>query len=140
MNTPTTSKRPGRLDALLSNYGPVALVVYFSIFLLVLVGFAWAIGRGFGAVIDGWAAKLSGWFPWMSGSGASTGSAVGTWGAAYIATKLTQPLRIAATFALTPLIASVLRRFKKAPAAPDASASGGTSRSADTEPPRAGRS
>lgn len=140
MNTLLSSKRPGRLDALLSKYGPVAFGVYFGIFLLVLVSFAWAISRGFGSVIDGWMAKLSGWFPWLAGSGASAGSAVGTWGAAYIATKLTQPLRIALTFALTPLIASWIARFKKPPAAPGAPDSNGPSGSADAEPPSGDRS
>jgi hypothetical protein len=113
MNTSTAPQPQGRLGTLLSEYGPVAFVVYFGIFFVVLVTFAWAIGRGFGHVIDGWIGKLGQWFPWMSGSGAATGSTVGTWGAAYIATKLTQPLRIAATLALTPLVGGLLRRFGK---------------------------
>ena len=36
-------------------------------------------------------------------------------GAAYLFTKLTQPLRIAATLAITPAVATLLRRFRKQP-------------------------
>jgi hypothetical protein len=37
---------------------------------------------------------------------------VGSFTAAYIATKLTQPLRIAATLALTPLVARAYERLR----------------------------
>ena len=73
------------LKNLLVEYGAVAVVVYLVIFFAVWTGF--------------WAAIRSGWKP--SGAAAS----VGVWTAAYLATKLTQPLRIAATIALTPFIA-----------------------------------
>ena len=70
---------------LMTEYGAIGVVVYFAIFFAVLFGF--------------WAAIRAGWHPKSAGGG------VGTFTAAYIATKLTQPLRIAATIALTPLVA-----------------------------------
>jgi hypothetical protein len=79
--------------ALLAQYGKVAIGVYLSIFLLVFAGFAIAIQLGF-AVDD------------------AAGGA-GTVGAAWVATKLTQPIRILATVALTPLVAAVINRFFK---------------------------
>jgi hypothetical protein len=67
------------------------------IFATTIAGFAFAIGSGF--QVEGAAATA------------------GTWGAAYLATKLTQPIRIGATLALTPLVARVVRRKKREPAA-----------------------
>lgn len=78
---------------LLAEYGAVALVVYFVIFFAMLFGF--------------WAGIRFGWKP-QSASGS-----VGAFTAAYIATKLTQPLRIAATLALTPLIAKAYERIAR---------------------------
>ena len=75
------------LKDLLAEYGTVALVVYFTIFFLTLAGF--------------WIAIRAGYRPQSV-----TGSA-GTAAAAYIATKLTQPLRILGTVALTPLVAKL---------------------------------
>ena len=76
-------------------YGSIAVVVYLAIFALVLVGF--------------WAAIRFGW------SSSSTAANVGAWTAAYIATKVTQPLRIVATVAVTPLIARIFSRTSSAP-------------------------
>lgn len=83
-----------RLQKLLVEYGSLGLWVYFAIFALVLIGFALAIQLG--VDVDG-----------------AAGTA-GTWGAAYVATKLTQPLRILATLVVTPLVVRVARRFKGA--------------------------
>lgn len=105
-NTPPTPKVSyrERFNKLLAEWGQLVLWVYFGIFATVLVGFALAIKFGFG--VEG------------------TAGNVGTWGAAYIATKLTQPLRIAATLVLTPALAALLRRARKreepAPASPAA--------------------
>jgi hypothetical protein len=82
-----------RIKALLAEYGRVALVTYFSIFALVFAGFGLAIALGMDV--------------------ASTEGGVGLLGGAYVATKLTQPLRIGATMALTPLVARVVERFRK---------------------------
>jgi CBS domain-containing protein len=62
---------------LLAEYGTVALVVYLSIFVLVLAGF--------------WVAIRVGWRT------DGTAGNVGSLAAAYVAAKVTQPLRIAAT-------------------------------------------
>jgi hypothetical protein len=77
---------------LLSEYGAVALVVYLSIFALVLAGF--------------WAAIRLGW---RTDSAAGT---MGTLAAAYVATKVTQPLRIGATLVLTPLLAKAYDKVR----------------------------
>lgn len=79
------------LKQLLTEYGRVALGVYVVIFLFVLVGSWTAVHLG-----------------WRSGSG--TGD-VGAVAAAYLFTKLTQPLRIAATLVLTPMVAGVQDRL-----------------------------
>ena len=71
-------------------YGAVAVVVYFALF--------------FGVWIGLWAAIRAGWQP-TSGMGTA-----GTWTAAYLATKITQPLRIAATIAVTPFVARLYER------------------------------
>ena len=75
---------------ILAEYGAVAAVVYFAIFFAVLFGF--------------WAAIRTGWRP------ESASGSVGAFTAAYLATKLTQPVRIAATLALTPLVARLYER------------------------------
>ena len=75
---------------LLAEYGIVAVVVYFVIFFAALGGF--------------WLAIRFGWQP------SSTAGSVGSFAAAYIATKITQPLRIAATLLVTPFIARLYER------------------------------
>jgi hypothetical protein len=80
------------LKEIATEYGAVAVVVYLAIFAVVLLG--------------SWAAIRFGWKP---ESAAGRG---GTFAAAYIATKLTQPLRIAATLALTPIVAKAYERLR----------------------------
>jgi len=80
------------LKQIAAEYGAVAVVVYLAIFAAVLLG--------------SWAAIHFGWRP---ESAAGRG---GTFAAAYIATKLTQPLRMAATLALTPLVAKAYERIR----------------------------
>ena len=77
---------------LLAEYGVVAVIVYFVIFFAVLGGF--------------WLGIRFGWRP------QSTAGSVGAFTAAYIATKLTQPLRIAATLVITPFIAKLYERVR----------------------------
>jgi hypothetical protein len=93
MPSPAAGSLKGRLQKALLEYGSLALWVYFAIFALVFVGFATAIGLGF-----------------ETESSAGTAS---TLGAAYVATKLTQPLRILATLAVTPVVVHVTRRRKR---------------------------
>jgi hypothetical protein len=83
------------LTRVFTEYGAVALVLYLAIFALVFAGV--------------WFALQAGWAP------SSTAGKAGGLAATYIITKLTQPLRIAATVVLTPLVAKVYERirFKK---------------------------
>lgn len=87
-----------KLSDLLERYGKIALVLYFVIFLSVWAGFALAISFGF---------KPEG----------ATGGA-GLLGASYVATKLSQPLRIAATLGLTPGVARVWAYIRRQPQPP----------------------
>ena len=80
------------LKQIAAEYGTVAVVVYLTIFTVVLLG-AWA------AISLGWKPK-------------SVGGGVGSFTAAYIATKIVQPFRIAATLALTPIVAKVYERLR----------------------------
>jgi hypothetical protein len=80
-----------KLKTLLAEYGRLAVWTYLVIWLVVLSGFVIAIKAGFHT---------------DSGAGG-----LGVVGAAWLATKLTQPLRIAGTLALTPVVAAVVKRF-----------------------------
>ena len=81
-----------KLKALLAEYGRVALYTYLGLFALVFAGFAVAITAG------------------VQVESAQGGA--GVLGMAYVATKVTQPIRIAATLALTPLIATAINRLR----------------------------
>jgi hypothetical protein len=81
-----------KLKLLLEEYGRLAIWVYLVLWLSVLAGFAVAISTGFKA--DSGAAGL------------------GVLGAAWVATKLTQPLRIGATLLLTPAISAVWKKWR----------------------------
>jgi hypothetical protein len=78
------------IQSIFAEYGTIAVVIYLAIFTLVLLGFA--------------AAFRFGWRP------SSAAATAGIWTAAYIATKLTQPLRIIATLAVTPFVAKLYER------------------------------
>ena len=82
------------LSHILTEYGSIALVLYLAIFAIVLLG--------------SWIAIRAGWSP------KSVGGTAGTFVAAYIVTKLSQPLRIAATVLLTPLLAKGWERMRAA--------------------------
>ena len=82
---------------MLAEYGRIAVVVYLTIFAAVLGGF--------------WMAIRLGWQP------ANAVGNVGAFTAAYLATKVTQPFRIAATLGVTPLVARVYERVRGRPAA-----------------------
>jgi hypothetical protein len=79
-----------KFKTLLVEYGVTAIVVHYVIFALVIVGF--------------WTAIRLGWQP------TSAAGTVGTWTAAYVMTKIVQPLRIIATLAVTPFIAKMYER------------------------------
>lgn len=81
-----------RHEKLIEEYGTAAIATYFTIF--------------FGTLFSFWLAIESG----IEVRGAA-GSA-GTIGGAYLATKLTQPVRIGATLVLTPAVVGVWRRVR----------------------------
>lgn len=91
-----------KLKLLLQEYGRIVLWVYLVIWLIVLAGFATAIAAGFNV------------------KSVST-SGLGVLGAAWLATKLTQPLRIAGTLGLTPVIAAALKKWHGRGKPPDPS-------------------
>lgn len=95
MTKPAKPPLSQRLKDLLAEYGSIALVVYLVLFGLVFAGFAIAIAAGIGS---------------ESASGLA-----GTAAAAWVATKLTQPFRIAGTLALTPLAAALMHRYRGRP-------------------------
>lgn len=90
------------LKNILAEYGMIAVVLYLTIFFAVFIG-AW-----FGIRL--------GWAP-----GGIAGNA-GAWTAAYLFTKLTQPLRIAATVVLTTFVGKLWRRNQSGNAPTDSSA------------------
>ncbi|WP_342378088.1 FAM210 family protein [Myxococcus stipitatus] len=76
-----------RFKNLMLEYGPVAIVTNFALLGLMLAGFYVAIELGF--------------------QPSSAGAKAGTLAAAYAATQVVKPLRFAAVFVLTPLIARI---------------------------------
>jgi hypothetical protein len=92
--TEVAAKKPPlsqRLKELLAEYGSIALVTYLVLFGIVFASFLVGIFAG-------------------ADSGDSAGGIAGTLGAAWVATKITQPFRIAGTLALTPLVAALIHR------------------------------
>jgi hypothetical protein len=89
---------------LFAEYGTIAVIVYFTIFFGVWVG-AWAaIQRG--VDLRALAARVG-----LSSNGIVAN--LGAWGAAYLFTKLLQPVRIGVTVLLTPLIVRVYERMRR---------------------------
>lgn len=72
------------LKNILAEYGAIAVVVYLALFALIFVGAYFAIRLG-----------------WTPGSVAGQ---AGAWTAAYLVTKIAQPLRIAATVLITTFV------------------------------------
>ena len=88
---------------LFAEYGTVAVIVYFTIFFGVWVG-AWAaIQRG--VDLRALAARVG-----LSPHGLVAN--LGAWTAAYLFTKLLQPVRIGVTLLLTPLVARAYERMR----------------------------
>jgi hypothetical protein len=80
------------LKSILAEYGMIAVVVYLALFTLVFVGSYFAIRLG-----------------WTPGS---TAGQAGAWTAAYIVTKIAQPLRIAATVLITTFLGRIWENRK----------------------------
>ncbi|CAN5712084.1 hypothetical protein BH11MYX2_BH11MYX2_00490 [soil metagenome] len=83
-----------RLKKLIADYGNVAVVTYLLFSLIAVAIFSVIIGLGFGAT--------------------SSSGIFGTIVAGWIAAKVTVPLRILATLAVTPIIGTWLKRRRKA--------------------------
>lgn len=94
--TSPAKKKPWkeRLEEHLREYGAIALVVYLTIWLTVWAGFTIAIATGLDVDSDAGGAGM-----------------LGIVGAAWLPTKLTQPLRIGATFVVTPIVAGIWHRI-----------------------------
>jgi hypothetical protein len=91
-----------RLQALFTEYGPVALVIHFTIFGLSLAAFSIAVARAGPSVFSSLGIEVE----------AAAGTA-GTLALAYAATKVVQPIRMVVTLALTPFVGRFVRRFRK---------------------------
>ncbi|HET9622885.1 MAG TPA: hypothetical protein VFP84_16040 [Kofleriaceae bacterium] len=86
-----------RLSVLFADYGKIAIATYFTLSILAIIGFSVAVGLGYkpttstgviGVIFTGWALA-----------------------------KATLPIRILITLGLTPMVAHVVRRFRKPEAA-----------------------
>ncbi|MBI5544657.1 MAG: hypothetical protein HY901_12265 [Deltaproteobacteria bacterium] len=86
-----------RFAVLLKEYGPVAVLVYLTLFLVGVVGFSVAIQAG-------WSEALSRRFGLTLDGG---GGLAGTLVAAWALTKVLQVPRILATVVLTPLVGNI---------------------------------
>ena len=82
------------LKNILAEYGKIAVVVYLTLFTVVFVGSYFAIRLG-----------------WTPGSVAGQ---AGAWTAAYVVTKIAQPLRIAATVVITTFLGKLWENRKAA--------------------------
>lgn len=85
------------LKNILAEYGAIAVVLYLTIFFVVFVGAYFAIRLGWGPD--------------------SIAQNAGAWTAAYIVTKITQPLRIAGTVVLTTFLGRLWEKRRKPNAA-----------------------
>jgi hypothetical protein len=95
-HAPVPSGRPRkpplkeRLSALFAEYGRIAVVTYFTLSILTIIGFSIAIG--------------------ISAEPSSTTGMLGVIAAGWVAAKATLPIRILITLGLTPMVAFVLTR------------------------------
>jgi hypothetical protein len=99
-----------RLSALFDEYGRIAIITYFTLSILTIIGFSVAI--------------------WMGVQPSSETGVLGVVIAGWVLAKATMPIRIPITLALTPLIAVIVRRRRPAEAAIDEHAG-----SSSDEPP-----
>jgi hypothetical protein len=83
-----------RLEALFEDYGRIAIVTYFSLSILAIIGFSIAI--------------------WLDIEPSGATGVLGVIGAGWIAAKVTLPLRILITLGLTPVIAVLTGRRRAA--------------------------
>jgi hypothetical protein len=86
-----------RWDQVKAEYGKIAIWTYLTLWVLVLGAFFLAIKSG----VD------------VDGAGEASSALFGAW----LAAKVTQPVRIAATIVLTPMVAKMLRKDSTQPTA-----------------------
>jgi len=116
---PTVATPPGkrtlkqRLTAHFNEYGQIAIVTYFTLSILTIIGFAIAIGIGT--------------------SPESTAGVFGVIAAGWVAAKATLPIRILITLAITPVVALVVDRLRRKRATPGDAAVEDPSASVDRE-------
>jgi hypothetical protein len=96
MASPPTPPQRERLKRLFVEYGVLGIAVHYAIYVLVLLGFLLAMLQGESAA------------PLVSVQ------TLGVLAAAYLANKLTLPLRLLGTLTLTPLIRALWRRWRPA--------------------------
>ena len=81
------------LKHILAEYGAIAVVLYLALFFIVFIG-------AYFAIRFGWAPE-------------GVAGTAGAWTAAYIVTKITQPLRIAGTVVLTTFLGKLWDKRRK---------------------------
>lgn len=101
-----------RLQALFDEYGPIAMVIWFSIFGLSIFGFSMALKMGVDVGMD--TAEMA-----DKERGVVASFFFTQFGPAYLLTQLIKPLRILLTLGLTPPVAKLIRRGKSQDGAAD---------------------
>ena len=104
-----------RLSALFSEYGRIAVIVYFSLSILAIIGFSIAFGVG--------------WEP------TSATGVLGVIFAGWVAAKATLPLRILITLALTPMVSLAIDRWRVRRGYPERARNTGSAAADDSDPP-----
>lgn len=118
----TAAKPPlkQRLSALFEEYGRIAVVTYFTLSILTIIGFSVAI--------------------WTGVKPSSETGVIGVLIAGWALGKATLPIRIPITLALTPVVAYVVRRRRGAPDASEPGDADAPADAPDREPPTPGAS
>src|SRR5262249_52507349 len=88
-----------RLTALFEDYGKVAIITYFTLSGLAIIGFSVAI--------------------WVGAEPSTATGVLGVLFAGWALAKATMPVRILITLAVTPVIATLVRRRRSSEAPPD---------------------
>lgn len=104
-----------RLSALFEEYGRIAIITYFTLSILTIIGFSVAI--------------------WMGVQPSSETGVLGVLIAGWVLAKATMPIRIPITLALTPVIAMVVRRFWPPPPPDDGADDDDAADSSPPSPP-----
>jgi hypothetical protein len=104
-----------RLSALFAEYGRIAVIVYFSLSILAIIGFSIAFGVG--------------WEP------TSATGVLGVIFAGWVAAKATLPIRILITLALTPMVSLAIDRWRARRGYPERTRNTSSASADDSGPP-----